>query len=544
VVPDLSARSAEWAVLVLAGSLALYLAARRKDLGRFDVVLTSLVAMSGCVVLVLLFERVAQGPMDGWNAGRLSTTIALLQGFDIYPKLNGGPIIDFMYGPMAALAYAPAALVDSPSSAIWIGVTVSFLFALAPFAWFAARNFEPRERHFAAAAVVCFGLFCSYDTGLRIAAWSIHADAPAMGFSGLACVCLLVGRPTNRRLFAAATFAALAVWSKQPAAPIVVALPLYLWIRDGRQQAVRCTLWFGAVGVAVSLALVLWFGFEDLFFNMFRIPFGHPWKPSPSKLVALVDALLRLARESRLAIALILGVVALTVSHGKSLRTWLREQSWSGFVWVGIFMIPTATLGNVKIGGSVSPFAMTTWFLAAAGIAGIAQLAARSQQARGRLAGIALAGVMASAIGFELFSEQRHSNLEAAVFQLRHRSDNPQEQAVAFARSHPGEVLFVSNPLIGLYSDAAFYHSFKGILDRVVSGLDPPSPELLRSYNPPRLAYLATRNGRRVSAFGRPDFLYPEFAARIEPDRMDHYTVWVRAGATAKQRPRSKPPNR
>jgi len=240
---------------------------------------------------------------------------------------------------------------------------------------------------------------------------------------------------------------------------------------------------------------------------------------------------------------LILGVVAMTFASGKSLRTWMREESWIGFAWVGIFMIPTAVLGNVKIGGSLSPFALTTWFLAAAGIGGLTQVAARSPQTRAQFAGIALAAFIALAIGFELVVEQRRATLEDAVFQIRHRGDNPQEQALEFARAHPGEVLFVSNPLIGLYSDATLYHSFKGILDRVVSGLAPPGPELLRAYNPPRLAYLATRRRRRNSAFERPDFLYPEFDTRIQPERMDHHTIWVRTRDAAKLRSRLAPPN-
>lgn len=527
----MSARSVEWAVMLLVGSIGLVLALRRKNFGRLDVILVSLIPMSAAVVLVHLLERIAQGPMDKWNAGRLSTSIALTRGFDIYSTLHDGPILDFMYGPMAAIAYAPAALVDSPSGAIWIGVALSLLFALAPFAWFVFRNSEPHQRHFAAAALVCFGLFCAADPGLRLAAWSIHADAPAVGLSGLACVCLMVGRgrPSDYRLFFAAVFAVLAVWSKQPAAPIVVALPLYLWIRDGHKPAIRCLFWIAGVGVVVSLLFVLWFGFEGMFFNMFQIPSGHAWKRAPSKLVALFDSGLRIARASSFVIALILAVGAMTWSRGKSLRDWLREQPWIGFAWVGIFMIPTAVLGNVKIGGSLSPFAMTTWFLAAAGIAGLAQLAATTQRARARFSAAMLAVIMASGISYELGAEQRGAAIEEAVFQLRHVSDNPQEQAVAFAKAHPGEALFVSNPLIGLLAEDSLHHSFKGILDRVASGLPPPSPEQLRAHNPPRLRYLVVPETGRSGPWQRPDILYPDFVMRVRPEGLDHHAAWMRA---------------
>jgi hypothetical protein len=227
--------------------------------------------------------------------------------------------------------------------------------------------------------------------------------------------------------------------------------------------------------------------------------------------------------------ALILGVAAMTWSRGKSLRGWLRQHPWIGFAWVGVFMVPTAVLGNVKIGGSLSPFAMTTWFLAAAGIAGLAQLAATTQRARARFSAALLAGFMTAGISYELGAEQRGAAIKEAVFQLRHLADNPQEQAVAFAKAHPDEVLFVSNPLIGLLADGALHHSFKGMMNRVASGFPPPSPEQLRAHNPPRLRYLALPGTGRFGRWQRPDVLYPDFVIRVRPEGLDHHSAWMRA---------------
>lgn len=547
----MSAWTLQWLLIGAGAVVALAVARRRADLDRIDLALVAALPIGGGVVLAHLFERIANGPHHTWNAGRVATSVALARGFDIYPTLDEGAILDFMYGPMAAIVYLPAAIAASPSGAIQIGVAASLFFAVAPFAWYASRAFAPDERLLAAAAVVCFALLCIFDPGLDMAAWSIHADAPAIGLAGLACACLLVAgeRASNRRLFVVAAIAALAVWSKQIAAPIVLALPTWVWLCNGRREALRCTAWLGGVGAAISLGFVLYFGFEDLFLNMFRIPSSHPWKPAASKLAALLESFARLAWTARFPLALIVGVAALTRPRADSLRGWLRAQPWLGFVWTGLWMAPTAAMGQAKVGGSLSSFAMTTWFLAAAAIAGTAKLAATESPATvsaatkspriALAARLVLLGIVAFAAAVELGSPDRRRAPDAALFELRNLDDNPQEQAVAFARAHPGEVLVLANPLIGLYSDGALYHSLKGYLDRMASGLEPPGPELLRAHNPPRLRYIAQRKTSKPTLFRRPEFFYPAFDQRVRPERMDHHTVWTAPAATGTPRPPS-----
>ena len=79
-----------------------------------------------------------------------------------------------------------------------------------------------------------------------------------------------------------AALAVLSVWAKQTAAPIVLALPTYLWLREGRAVALRFALCLGGVGAAVSLSFVGWLGLEGISFTMFQMPGGHPLHRSTS----------------------------------------------------------------------------------------------------------------------------------------------------------------------------------------------------------------------------------------------------------------------
>ena len=209
---------------------------------------------------------------------------------------------------------------------------------------------------------------CSYDKALGWATWYVLADAPALALAGCACACLQSsrGNPTDRQMGSAALFAVLAVWSKQTAAPIVVALPLYVWLRDGWRTAFRFSLWMTATGVLVSLFFVLWFGFEGILFNMFQVPGGHPWKgirEGGSRLGAVLGSLGRLVVTSSLSGVLVLALAVTSYRRGLSAREWLRGQPWTCLAWVALLMVPTAALAGSKVGGEFNVYAVLTYFL-------------------------------------------------------------------------------------------------------------------------------------------------------------------------------------
>ena len=508
-------------LLGLAAAFGVRLALRRAG-ASLEAGLAVLVPMGAVAVLSYLFTRLAHGPHSYWDASRLAPALGLLRGYGLFPTLEEGPILDYMYGPMAALAFLPAALPSTPTGGVWAGIALSFLMTLSPVLWFALRGAEPRAGLLAAAAAVSFVLLGLADEGMRLTQWRIHADAPALALAGWACALLVTSdtAPTPRRLLAISACAVLAVWAKQIAAPIVVALPLYLWLRDGFRPALRCALWIAGTGIAVSLLFVLWFGLEGMVLNMFLLPSGHPWK------IGVLESFGRLVATGRWSLVLVALAVALAWGSERPTASWLRAHAWLGFVWVGLWMLPTATLGGVKVGGDAASYAMTTYFTTAAASLGLARLTAADARWRGRLACGALLGVVALSVGAEVVREERRRSLEEAVLRVQHWRDNPQEQAVAFARLHPDGAYFTSNPLIGLYADGVLYHDLKGFYDRTLAGYDLPSPELRRAHFPRDLRYVAVRSRGEVPQ--PPRQLFPAFTALVRAEGMEHYHVWER----------------
>jgi hypothetical protein len=501
---------------------------------RLDRLLALLVPMAAGALLIHLLKRLANGPNVEMNASRVANAIALMKGYNIMPGLNDGPLLDFMYGPMFVVAYTPAALATSPSGAIWIGILLSFLFILAPFVYLAFTSSEQRSHLIAAVAVVCFGLFCTFDRGLSWVTWYIMADGPALAFAGFACALVLRRRTnlTTPQMVVAALFAVLAVWSKQTGAPIVVALPLYVWLLNDWRTALRFTVVIGATGIAVSLLFVLWFGFDGIWFNMFQVPGGHPWKGSlsgESRLTDLQRSLTRLMGTASVAGALVLAVGVANWRRRSSFREWLRSQPWTCLAWVALFMVPTGAMAGAKIGGEQNVYAFCTYFLTGAAVLGVAQTTASIQPRVRDAAKLTLALIMSLAVVVELGSTDRYVALRTAVDQLRDWRSNPQEQGYAFARAHPDEVHFIGNPLIGLYSDGKLYSDMFGRYDRELAGF-PPDPALMHAYSPSRLRYVVVR--RDFPWFTHPARFpeYKDFTKAVPEANLTYHLVWERPG--------------
>jgi hypothetical protein len=363
------------------------------------------------------------------------------------------------------------------------------------------------------------------------------ADGPALALAGFACACVLRRRtnPTNPQMVVAALLAVLAVWSKQTLAPIVVALPLYVWLLNDWRTAFRFTLVMGATGIGVSLLFVLWFGFDGILFNMFQVPGGHPWKGSlsgESRLTDLQRSFIRLVGTAGVAGVLALVVGVTTWRRGSSVREWLRSQPWTALLWVALFMVPTATMAGAKIGGEHNVYAICTYFLTSAAVLGLAQIATSTQPWVRDGARLTLAAIMSLAVGVELGSTDRYVALRTAVDQLRDWQNNPQEQGSAFARAHPDEVHFIGNPLIGLYSDGKLYSDMFGRYDRELAGF-PPDPTLMHAYSPSRLRYVVVR--RDFPWFTQPARFpeYKDFTKAVQVDPLKYHLVWERPGTPA-----------
>lgn len=525
-------RVVEWLSFLVMGAAGLGIVLRWRIRHPLDRILAVLAPMGVVAILVHLIEALASGPELEMNASRVANAVAMARGHDIFLTVDQGPLLDFMYGPMFVVAYTPAALAASATGAIWIGVVLSLLFVLVPFAILAFRYPGQPSRLTASVAVVCFGLLCTWDSGLWWVAWHIMADAPALALAGSACAGLLScrGTPSTRRLIVVSLCAALAVWSKQTMAPLVLALPLYAWMRSDLRAALRFVGILGITGLVVSLVFVLWLGFDDLLFNLFLVPGGHPWKGSLTGGSRLQDAVVSLRRMAGIAGPAALAAVAIaatSIRSGVPLRQWIREHPWTGLAWVALLMVPTCVMAGAKIGGEANVYAISTYFLTGAVVLGLAQATTTDAIQVRTASRMLLAAVLLFGVGMEMLRPQRYLALRTAVEQLRHWHDNPQERAVAFARAHPDEVHFIGNPLIGLYSDGRLYSDMFGRYDRELAGYR-PKPELMLQYAPPKLRYLASR--ANFPWFTKPSMFpeYPNFTKPVAVAELPDHVVWER----------------
>jgi hypothetical protein len=196
-----------------------------------------------------------------------------------------------------------------------------------------------------------------------------------------------------------------------------------------------------------------------------------------------------------------------------------------GLALAGVAMAPLSALGGAKLGGDTNAYAMTTWFFAAAAVVGLLDLARGAALRPRRIACAALAGAMTVAAANELRAERRLAFAGAVAFARGWRS-NPIEKSVAFARKHPGEVLFVTNPLIGLYADGALYHSLTGLNDRKLAGHE-VSDELWRRHLPPRLRFVVVPRRGFFAVARRPPAEFARFTIPYRAHALRNHRVWM-----------------
>ena len=193
------------------------------------------------------------------------------------------------------------------------------------------------------------------DEGLRYSAFSLHPDGPTLGMLSAASLVLLGSGPSTSttRLLAAGLLAGLAVWCKQPAAPIFVALLAWIWVTEGRRAGVRGIAAFSSVGVLLTAGLLIAFGVQDLVFNMFIVPNAVPWDLNGTdRWGALWVEFGELVRKGRPFVLMIVVGVILTaprVPTVSGVRSWLRGRSWVLLTLIGMAMVPTSLLGASSI---------------------------------------------------------------------------------------------------------------------------------------------------------------------------------------------------
>lgn len=433
----------------------------------------------GIITLWLLVVAVAAAaPAVDWNAARLTWTFSLRYGYRLFYPATEGPILSSVYGPVGALAFLPATLFHTPTTAVLAAAALELVFvlgAMLAFVWHAGGR-AATHRPLAVAGGLSASLLLVRTQGSYQWLSIVHPDGVALALGLLACAPLTpVDRtpPTTRGLLASATAAVLACWAKQIAAPLPLALVFAVWLIHGRRLAMAYALRIGAVGVAVSVAMLATFG-TPMLFNMFVLMGSQPWyRPG---LAGPLGQLRHLGLHTWDLLALL--AVGLTTALGSPLRRKLAS-SWMPPLLVAVFLLPTGALGANKIGGEESSFHSIYYLVAA-----IAMLFVETgtQTRMGRLLAAAL--LTTALVGAWRSDRYTLWGPRPSVW------DNHQQRAYDFAVRHPGEAYFPGQPLASLLAEGRLYHFEYAVADRYFAGYE-PSPAHLRANLPPRLRWIA-----------------------------------------------------
>lgn len=520
-------------------------------------------AVSFLVVASVLVE-VLYAPFFYWNAIRLAPTFALTHGYQLYYGADTGPILSTIYGCITALAYLPATLASSPTGAVIIGSLISTAFFFIPvllllfYENFLKLQAVPNLNNYQILLRIIYSLyafigffFYAYSSSsLNKSAFMVHADAIALGLGATACI-FLYCREHKDSLFPlllSAIVVVLAIWTKQTALPLVVALPTYVLLADGRRRFKLYLLCIFITGLIISALLLTIFNPQYAFFNMFVIPGNHPWRVpgtlSDIEAIALVangrevpgDQVLALLVASKELIksCLVPGLIIFwgvlyqllfLRSTSKKITGWFSDNRWSMLLIVSLFMIPTSLLGRVKVGGEVNSFSFTLYFLAAAATLFVFRLILdsvsgdpASSKSFTPLEFLTLVLFTAFFLNYTPTYALRHLNTR-----FQELPSNPLQVEYDYARLHPGEVYFPQNPLPSLMAEGKLYHFEYALMDRMLAGY-PVSNKNFRSYIPSEINEIAFSKLNNEYILN----LLPEFSRQVEVNELPGWAVYVR----------------
>ncbi len=338
----------------------------------------------GGLLLLISFDalrEVMASPSNNWNGPRLTPSFTLVSSYHSYYGSDAGPVSGNIYGPGLAIAYLPCVLCSSPESAIRWGGVLSALWLFLPAMLLLRRFTNTQVNETGRWLLLALGFYwlVTNPFWLRQVAFNVHADAPAIGLGLCACLFALRlaenGRTSDLILTALFTHASVA--TKQTLLPLLVVIPVWLWLRGQRPLALKLLCVSAVTGAALWLVIALAYGWSAVWFNLVYIPGHHPWYETVGRVsgVANVTTAHRIAVLGEAFIDYVLSngwlwlVLFLAAIFGRkhlSLRRPDFKSPSSLLFLAGLLLVPMSLLGRVKVGGDYNAFSYSAVFLSLA----------------------------------------------------------------------------------------------------------------------------------------------------------------------------------
>jgi hypothetical protein len=455
-------------------------------------VLLMLAPLSGAVATFRALGFAFSSTRFDWNAAKLAPIVAMTRGYSLYQDPKTGVMTAWIYGPVPALLFLPAAIAKRPTTAILIGELINIVVALGPAVWLLLRASSRQARWFAWLAFLVFIWITMSHESLRRAVYMIGPDAPTLAL--IACAIAILWRSPRSLLHMsiAACCAVLACWCKQSALPVLIVFPLYLWLSEGPIPAITQAVLIGMAAVVISVVFVLSFGASNMWFHMVTLSAGHAWRGAAQSgkfwamSAAVQDLLVDVIPTIAMVVALLLiEWYLLPDARARDHREWFRRNPWTMLVGAALVLTPSALLGYVKIGGYVNNFSLCHYFLGLL----VALLLIRLYERANDNAAIASLLLALACLGAlwpmpEQFLQKRVQEENFMV--IARARDNEQELVYDFAKKNPGLAYFPWNNLSTLLADGKLYHFSWGYIDRDEAHLR-PSPEQIRRHLPDKV---------------------------------------------------------
>lgn len=507
------------------------------------IVYTAIISGLFCIILLvhrfLLDNFAAPGQYMSsepeWNADRLSMAFFLKYKFNLYyPEDSVGPLISDMYGPLLALAYLPATIANSPTFALILGKLISLGFYFIPVIWlYVSETWQNKKLSLSILALIAFFFFTTNIRALFYDAFRICADCPALGFSALACIIIYQQKNKNQiplsKLFISAIFAVLAVWTKQIAVPILISLPLYIFLAYDIKTCKRYLACLFISGVVISVILITAFNPQALFFNIITIPGHQPWNGGDNKILVILSAAEQLAGYCLLQGVIVGCWILFTIPNDLTkIKTWMQKNPWLLFLIVSLFFIPTSILGRVKVGGDANGMYTVYFLTLTANLILLTQASNLSTEAGEEiLQRIGKTWLLAIVMMFTIYN----INLPVSrIYQtLPNFFNNVHQVVYEYSQKNPGKVYFPWHPLSVLMAENKLYHIDSGPFDRYLAGF-PISKDDFMAYIPQNFTMIAIPAWADTRGELGKFYLHylPDFTHKIEVPELSGFIVYTK----------------